>query len=405
MALKAALGLCFFEQRGMFCPVGGMARTALALEQGWMNGGGRHIQADTAVTSGAEFILGGAQQPRCRGVVEHMAGAALLLLHRRVLHPASGRGVIMAFDTHLTLRRAQQIIGPRGRLMRGVAFETVARAGVGVMCAPLIQLGMTSEAQAMLFILEERRAVAGMGQVTRGAVPLHYGGMSIGLTRLILHSGVAAQAQTLLRSLECEGSPLMAGGAFALGHRGMDGCAPQRWFAPSVGIVTFGATGGGDTSVRRAYRRSRVTAGTQVALLLMQEFRCCAAVGCMTGATSLVYRRMSLRAGVLILRAGVALKTQILFCYRIKARVLSPMGLVTRIAVPPLYGLMDVFGELCGAELLMTGIAHRRHRFEQICPADNAVIAMASMAVFLLNRIVDHALLCKSVIFFVAFEA
>lgn len=172
-----------------------------------------------------------------------------------------------------------------------------------------------------------------------------------------------------------------------------------------MGVVTFGAAGGGDTSVRRAYGRSRVTAGTQSALLLMQELWRSAAVGCVAGATSLVYRRMSLQARILILGAGVALKTQILLCYRIKALVLSPMGLVTRIAVPPRYGLMDVFAELCGAELLMTGIAHRRHRFKQICPADNAVIAMASMAVFLLNRVVDHALLCKSVIFFVAFEA
>ncbi len=172
-----------------------------------------------------------------------------------------------------------------------------------------------------------------------------------------------------------------------------------------MGIVTFGAAGGSNTPVCRTHRCGGMAAGAHSAFLLMQEFGCCTTVRCVAGSTSLVYRRMSLRAGALILGAKVALKTQILLCYRIKALVLSPMGLVTRIAVPLRYGLMDVFGELCGAELLMTGIAHRRHRFEQICPADNAVIAMASMAAFLFNRVVDHALLCKSVIFFVAFEA
>lgn len=101
----------------------------------------------------------------------------------------------------------------------------------------------------------------------------------------------------------------------------------------------------------------------------------------------------------------MALKTQILLWYRIKPREFSPMGLVTRIAVPLRYRLMDVFGELRRFELLMTGIAHCGHRFEEISPADNAVIAMTALAVFLLNRGVNHALLCKSVVFFVAFEA
>jgi hypothetical protein len=47
----------------------------------------RHIEADTTVTLSTEFILCTSQQPCCRGIVEHMAGAALLLLHRRMIHP------------------------------------------------------------------------------------------------------------------------------------------------------------------------------------------------------------------------------------------------------------------------------------------------------------------------------
>ena len=199
MALKAALGLCFFQQRGMFCPMGRMTRTALALKQGGMNGGRCHIQADTTVTFGTEFILGAAQQPRCRGVVKLMAGAALLLLHRRVLYPGIGCWVGMAFYTYLTLRRAQKIVGPCGCLMRGVTFEAIARAGIGMVgTPPLVEIGMTPEAQAMLFTLEKRRAVAGVWLVTRRAVPLHYGGMPVSAPGLILHLGVAAQAQPLL---------------------------------------------------------------------------------------------------------------------------------------------------------------------------------------------------------------
>lgn len=54
-----------------------------------------------------------------------------------------------------------------------------------------------------------------MGHVTRGAITLHYGGMPISLTCLILHPSMASQAQTFLRCLERESSPLMTGGARA----------------------------------------------------------------------------------------------------------------------------------------------------------------------------------------------
>lgn len=64
-----------------------MARTALALEQRCMYERSRHIETDTTVTLSTEFILCTSQQPCCRGIVEHMAGAALLLLHRRMIHP------------------------------------------------------------------------------------------------------------------------------------------------------------------------------------------------------------------------------------------------------------------------------------------------------------------------------
>jgi hypothetical protein len=107
-------------------------------------------------------------------------------------------------------------------LMRGVTFEAIARAGIGMVGTTLIQICMTPEAQAMLFTLEKSNAVAGMRQVTRRTIPLHYGGVPVSAFCLILHRGVAAQTQSLLRSLECESSSLMTGSAFAPGYRGMD---------------------------------------------------------------------------------------------------------------------------------------------------------------------------------------
>lgn len=266
-----------------------MTLTALALKKRRMDGRGRHIEADTAVTLGTEFILRTGQQPRSRGVVKHMTGAALLLLHRRMLHPGICRGIGMAFNTHLTLRGAQEIVGPCRSLMRGVAFEAVAYTGIGVVCTPLIQIRMTSEAQIALFAFQERSAVACMRHMTRGAVSLHYGGMAASLTCLILYSGVAAQAQALLRCLERERSPLMAGGTFAFCYRGMHGGAPQRGLTTPMGIVTFGAAGRGYPSVCRAHRCGRVAAGTHGAFLLMEKFGRRTAMGRMAGATTLGY--------------------------------------------------------------------------------------------------------------------
>jgi hypothetical protein len=212
VTLQAALGLRLLQQRGMLGAVGRMTCTALALEQRRMYGCGRHIEADTAVTFGTEFILGTCQQPRRRGIVKQMTGAALLLLHRRMLHAGICRRIGMAFHTHLTLRRAQQMVRPRSRLVGSVAFKAVTLSGIGMMGAPLIQTGMTFKTQITLFTFQECRTVAGMGHVTRGAITLHYGGMPISLTCLLLHFGVAAQTQALLGCLKCEGSALMTGG-------------------------------------------------------------------------------------------------------------------------------------------------------------------------------------------------
>ena len=114
---------------------------------------------------------------------------------------------------------------------------------------------------------------------------------------------------------------------------------------------------------------------------------------------------MGLRPCILILGTRMALKAHILRRYRVEAFVLPAVGLMAGLTVPPGYGLMDIFIELSRAQSLVAGIAHGRHRLDKICPADNAVIAMASLAVLLLYRGVDHALLRESVIFFVAFEA
>jgi hypothetical protein len=118
----------------------------------------------------------------------------------------------MAFNTYLTFRCTQEMICPRSRLVGSMAFKTVTLTGIGVMDAALIQIGVTSEAQIALFAFQERSAVAGMGHVTRRAVPLHHGDMPLSLTCLLLHFGVAAQTQALLGCLKCESSALMTGG-------------------------------------------------------------------------------------------------------------------------------------------------------------------------------------------------
>lgn len=139
--------------------------------------------------------------------MEHMTGAALLLLHRWMLHPDSGRRVGMAFNTNLTFRCTQKMIRPRSRLMRSVTFQAVPFTGIGVMRTTLIQIGVTSEAQIALFAFQEGSAVTGMGHVARRTIPLYNGGMPLSLTCLVLHSGMAAQTQTLLRCLKRERSP------------------------------------------------------------------------------------------------------------------------------------------------------------------------------------------------------
>jgi hypothetical protein len=259
----------------------------------------------------------------------------------------------MAFNTYLTFRCTQEMICPRSRLVGSMAFKTVTLTGIGVMDTALIQTGMTSEAQIALFTFQERSAVAGMRHVTRGAVSLYYGGMPLSLTCLVLHSGMAAQTQSLLRHLERECSALMTGGALARSHGLMHRCAPQRRFAPAVGVMTFGTAGRGYSLMRRAYRRGGVTGGAHGALLLMQEFRCRAAVGRMAGATPLRYGWMELRTCILILSAHVALKTQFLRCYRMEAFMFPAMGFMANLTLPFCYRLMHIFPKLGGVESFM----------------------------------------------------
>lgn len=156
----------------------------------------------------------------------------------------------MTFNTHLTFRRAQKMIGSWSSLMRSVTFEAVTRTGIRVMSTTLMQICMTFETQVTLFALKERGAVAGMGDVTGRAVPLHHRSMAVSAFRLILHPGVTAQAQALLRRLQFQRSTLMTGSAFPLRYGGMHGCAPQSVFAPAVGIVTFRTSGCSDTPMR-----------------------------------------------------------------------------------------------------------------------------------------------------------
>ena len=181
----------------------------------------RHIQADAAVTSSAEFILFTAQQPRCRGIVELMAGTTFLLLHRRMLDAGIRRRIGMTLNTYLAFRRAQEMIRLRCGLMRGVTFEAVTRAGIGMMRTALIQVAVTFEAQVTLFALKECCIVTGVGHVTRRAVPLHYGSMPVNLFCLLLNSGVTAQTQAFLGCLERERAALMAGATLAPGYRSM----------------------------------------------------------------------------------------------------------------------------------------------------------------------------------------
>jgi hypothetical protein len=290
-----------------------------------------------------------------------MAGATFLLLYRRMLHPGICCGIGMTLNTYLAFRRAQEIIRPRCGLMRGVTFEAVTRTGIGMMGTALIQIDMTFETQVTLFTLQECCAITGVGNVTSRAVPLHYRGMPHNTFCPILHFGVAAQTQALLGCLKRERSALMTGGALALGYRCMYRGAPQRRFAPPVGVVTFGAAGGGNTCVRRTHGCGGMTAGTHGALFLMQEFGRRAAVGRMAGSTPLRYGWMGLWACILILGARMALKTQLLRCYRVKTFVLPSVGLMTRLAVSLRYGFMNILGELRSAEPLMAGIAHLRH--------------------------------------------
>ncbi len=77
--------------------------------------------------------------------MHNMAGATLLLLHRRVLHSGICSGVSVTFDTHLALGRTQEIIGSLRSLMWSVTFETVTCTSFRMMHSTLSNIGMTSE--------------------------------------------------------------------------------------------------------------------------------------------------------------------------------------------------------------------------------------------------------------------
>lgn len=79
----------------------------------------------------------------------------------------------------------------------------------------------------------------------------------------------------------------------------------------------------------------------------------------------------------------------------------APVGFVAPTAVPCAHRLMYIAEQLGWAKLLMAGKAHLRHRFEQIRPSDNAVIAVASAAIILFGRLMGNRLLRDGFEFFV----
>lgn len=105
-----------------------------------------------------------------------------------------------------------------------------------------------------------------------------------------------------------------------------------------------------------------VTGSTQQGLTLKEEHLRSAAVGGMAGATPLLYRRVELRWGGIKSGAGMALKAQLVWCYRVNSCILAPVGFMAATTVTLYHRLMHIAVQLSRVELLMTGIAHLRHR-------------------------------------------